>query len=188
MDDCGFTARDSVWVGVKPAPYAVFSWLSSPGNVLAVDFFNSSSDTLNVNWDFGDGDQSTIANPSHSFSLPGTYTVTLYISDSLGCSDELALDVELRMDHYVYIPSAFTPNGDVVNDQIKIEATGVEGIHWVIMNRWGNVVFESDDLDATWDGTAGGEPVPQGVYAYKVLIYLPDDKVETQTGFIQLIR
>lgn len=188
MDDCGFIARDSVWVGVKPAPYASFSWLSAPGNVLAVDFFNGSSDTLNVAWDFGDGDQSGIANPSHLYSKPGTYTVQLYISDSLGCSDELALDIELRMDHYVYIPSAFTPNGDVVNDQIKIEATGIEGLHWVIMNRWGNVVFETDDLDVAWDGTAGGEPVPQGVYAYRVTIYLPDEKVETQTGFIQVIR
>ena len=188
VDQCGFTTWDSVWVGVAPLPGAAFTYYPNPSNPLNVQFTNQSSDTNYVAWYFGDGDVSSEVNPQHSYSKPGTYRVSLAVADSLGCSDSVTVDIELRMDYYVYIPTAFTPNGDVVNDRIKVEALGIEGLQWDIFNRWGLKVFSTNDLAESWDGTYGGQPVPEGVYSYKLLIYLPFGNIAEEHGTFTLIR
>ena len=188
VDQCGFITRDSVWVGVAPTPAAAFTYLPNPSNPLNVQFNNQSSDTNYVAWYFGDGDQSADVNPVHSYSKPGTYYVSLAVADSLGCADSVTVPIELRMDYYVYIPTAFTPNGDVINDRIKVEALGIEGMQWEIFNRWGLKVYSSDDLAESWDGTFGGQPVPEGVYSYRLMIFLPFGNVTEQHGTFTLIR
>ena len=187
-DACGFIAVDSMWVGVAPTPIASFSYLPFPGNPLKVGFSNHSSDTSSVSWDFGDGNQSALVNPENSYPRPGAYVVTLSIADSMGCSDALTLTLDLKMDHYVYVANAFTPNGDVVNDRIGVQATGIVGIRWTIYNRWGLEVYQSDDLNATWDGTYAGEALPEGVYSYRLWIALPYDRYEERQGSIRLFR
>jgi gliding motility-associated-like protein len=188
VDQCGFTTWDSVWVGVAPLPGAAFTYYPNPSNPLNVQFTNQSSDTNYVAWYFGDGDISSEVDPQHSYSKPGTYRVSLAVADSLGCSDSVTVDIELRMDYYVYIPTAFTPNGDIVNDRIKVEALGIEGLQWDIFNRWGLKVFSTSDLAESWDGTYGGQPVPEGVYSYKLLIYLPFGNIAEEHGTFTLIR
>ncbi|NDD47213.1 MAG: PKD domain-containing protein [Flavobacteriia bacterium] len=188
VDQCGFTTWDSVWVGVAPLPGAAFTYYPNPSNPLNVQFTNQSSDTNYVAWYFGDGDVSADVDPQHSYSKPGTYRVSLAVADSLGCSDSVTVDIELRMDYYVYIPTAFTPNGDIVNDRIKVEALGIEGLQWDIFNRWGLKVFSTSDLAESWDGTYGGQPVPEGVYSYKLLIYLPFGNIAEEHGTFTLIR
>jgi gliding motility-associated-like protein len=188
VDQCGFTTWDSVWVGVAPLPGAAFTYYPNPSNPLNVQFTNQSSDTNYVAWYFGDGDVSSEVNPQHSYSKPGTYRVSLAVADSLGCSDSVTVDIELRMDYYVYIPTAFTPNGDIVNDRIKVEALGIEGLQWDIFNRWGLKVFSTSDLAESWDGTYGGQPLPEGVYSYKLLIYLPFGNIAEEHGTFTLIR
>jgi gliding motility-associated-like protein len=188
VDQCGFITRDSVWVGVAPVPGAAFTYYPNPSNPLNVQFTNQSSDTNYVAWYFGDGGTSSDVNPVYSYAKPGTYTVSLAVADSLGCADSVSLDMELRMDYYVYIPTAFTPNGDIVNDQIKVEALGIEGIQWDIFNRWGLRVFSTYDLDQSWDGTYGGQPVPEGVYSYRLFIYLPFGNMTEQQGTFNVIR
>jgi gliding motility-associated-like protein len=188
VDQCGFTIWDSVWVGVAPLPGAAFTYYPNPSNPLNVQFTNQSSDTNYVAWYFGDGDVSSEVNPQHSYSKPGTYRVSLAVADSLGCSDSVTVDIELRMDYYVYIPTAFTPNGDIVNDRIKVEALGIEGLQWDIFNRWGLKVFSTSDLAESWDGTYGGQPLPEGVYSYKLLIYLPFGNIAEEHGTFTLIR
>ena len=188
VDQCGFTTWDSVWVGVAPLPGAAFTYYPNPSNPLNVQFTNQSSDTNYVAWYFGDGDVSADVNPQHSYSKPGTYRVSLAVADSLGCSDSVAVDIELRMDYYVYIPTAFTPNGDIVNDRIKVEALGIEGLQWDIFNRWGLKVFSTSDLAESWDGTYAGQPVPEGIYSYRLLIYLPFGNITEEHGTFTLIR
>jgi len=188
VDQCGFITRDSVWVGVAPVPGAAFTYLPNPSNPLNVQFFNQSSDTNYVAWYFGDGGVSADVDPTHSYAKPGTYSVSLAVADSLGCSDSVTVDIELRMDYYVYIPTAFTPNGDIINDRIKVEALGIEGMQWDVFNRWGLKVFSTDDVSKSWDGTYGGQPVPEGIYSYRILIYLPFGNIAEQHGTFTLIR
>jgi len=168
-------------------PGAAFTYYPNPSNPLNVQFTNQSSDTNYVAWYFGDGDVSADVDPQHSYSKPGTYRVSLAVADSLGCSDSVTVDIELRMDYYVYIPTAFTPNGDIVNDRIKVEALGIEGIQWDIFNRWGTRVFSTTDIDESWDGTYNNKAVPQGVYTYRLLIFLPFGNITEQYGTFQLL-
>ncbi len=187
-DDCLISAVDSVYAWVVPQPRAAFNFIQAPGNPLDVSFANFSTDTIRVRWYFGDGDTSTKVHPRHLYGRPGTYWLGLAVSDTLGCTDSIAFPLNLKMDHYVYIPSAFTPNGDAVNERFVIYATGVEGFEWALFNRWGLQVFHSDEDSRGWNGTYGGEPVPAGPYTYKVFIRLPDGLVEERRGMLTVFR
>ena len=187
-DDCLIAAEDSVYAWVVPQPRASFNFIQAPGNPLDVSFANFSTDSNRVRWYFGDGDTSTKVHPRHLYGRPGTYWLGLAVSDTLGCTDSIAFPLNLKMDHYVYIPSAFTPNGDAVNERFVIYATGVEGFEWALFNRWGLQVFHSDEDSRGWNGTYGGEPVPAGPYTYKVFIRLPDGLVEERRGMLTVFR
>ena len=68
----------------------------------------------------------------------------------------------------IYIPSAFTPNGDGLNDTFGVKGEGIKNYHILIYNRWGEVIFESTEARKQWDGRYKGRPVEQGVYVYKL--------------------
>jgi gliding motility-associated-like protein len=92
------------------------------------------------------------------------------------------------MDHYVYIPSAFTPNNDAVNERFNVVATGIERMEWAVFNRWGLQVFHSGEDPNGWNGTYGGERVPAGPYSYRLFIWLPDGLVEERRGMFTVFR
>jgi gliding motility-associated-like protein len=68
----------------------------------------------------------------------------------------------------IYIPSAFTPNGDGLNDAFFVKGEGIQNFRIFIYNRWGEVIFESDNAKSQWDGNYQGKPVESGVYVYQV--------------------
>jgi gliding motility-associated-like protein len=68
----------------------------------------------------------------------------------------------------IYIPSAFTPNGDGLNDTFGVKGEGIQQYHIYIYNRWGEVIFESTNPKQTWDGRVNGNPSEQGSYVYQL--------------------
>ena len=68
----------------------------------------------------------------------------------------------------LYVPSAFTPNDDTVNDVFKANGKFISEFNLVIYNRWGAPIFESKNIDIGWDGKESGVPAPQGNYSYKI--------------------
>ena len=68
----------------------------------------------------------------------------------------------------IYIPSAFTPNGDGLNDMFGVKGEGIQDYHLLIYNRWGTVIFESTTAKNQWDGKYQGEPVETGTYVVQV--------------------
>ena len=68
----------------------------------------------------------------------------------------------------IYIPSAFTPNGDGLNDMFGIKGEGIQDYHMLIYNRWGTVIFESTNAKIQWDGRYHGDPVETGTYVVQV--------------------
>lgn len=116
---------------------------------------------------------------------------TLTISDTLGCfSIESYFFYEILEVASVVVPDAFTPNGDGVNDIVYVEGWGIEElVSFKIYNRWGELIFESNDKDTGWDGTYKGNLQAPDSYAYVVVaknfIY---GTPETLTGFIDLVR
>jgi gliding motility-associated-like protein len=109
--------------------------------------------------------------------------------DVNGCLyyDTLQLIVDFGPDPY-YIPNAFTPNGDNVNDFFQIFGVGIEDLVYTIYNRWGGLVFSGQGMGATWDGTYNGQDAQAGVYVYNAYFIFLDKSTERVTGTITLIR
>ena len=114
---------------------------------------------------------------------------TLIVTDEDGCiaSDEIAIVLKERYE--IFIPNAFTPNGDGVNDVFQpIDYGAAKRILIRIYNRWGGVVFESTSIDNGWDGTMAGEVIQPGVYVYQITGEFLNGEEFDETGSIALLR
>ncbi|MFT5723323.1 MAG: hypothetical protein ACI9JN_000433 [Bacteroidia bacterium] len=163
-------------------------------------------------WDFGIlsevDDTSTEVSPLYFYPADtGTYDVTLLVTTQYGCQDQITHQVIIGPDILVYIPNAFSPDGGgptknegfraVVND-------GAKEYHMIIFNRWGEVIWETKDKEAEWDGNYGRQagwdgnpntkgsdtrnPVSQDVYAYYLRIVSWNNEEFKYTGTVTLIR
>jgi len=95
------------------------------------------------------------------------YKVTAYKSGDPSLS---SVSNELEMVQYfnMYIPNTFTPNGDDLNDTFKAVSGSLSFFSMLIFNKWGELLYETNDIDAPWDGTYNGEAVQPGSYVYKI--------------------
>lgn len=119
-------------------------------------------------WSFGDGDSSSLANPTHTYTATGTYEVLLHVSSAFGCANDITKEVLIQPDFAAYAPNSFTPNGDGLNDKFEIKGVGLKKFKLQIFSRWGELLFESDNIENQWDGTYKGKLVPRGTYVYHV--------------------
>jgi gliding motility-associated-like protein len=113
---------------------------------------------------------------------------TLVVTYNRGCTVSASIRISTDGTPPVFVPNAFTPNGDGVDDIWSVFGTGIKDFRGTVFNRWGEKVFESDNQSDGWDGTFRGQRQPPGVYVYIVdLVYLNGEKV-TKQGSITLIR
>jgi gliding motility-associated-like protein len=99
------------------------------------------------------------------------------VTNSFGCKDSITHDIIINPGYTFYIPNSFTPNGDGLNEVFKGVGIGITSYTIMIFDRWGELIFQSDNLDQGWDGTfkgKGGNVVQEGVYVWKV--QLRDEK------------
>jgi len=162
---------------VHDSPIADFSWSPNPTNYLnsEITFNNLSTDNAFNNWIFTTVGQSTSSDVDPVFQFPsnapGTYNVTLTVTNSPGgCQDVSQQFVVIDDVFLFYVPNAFTPNGDNVNDVFKAEGEGIDMDNYKmsIFNRWGTKIFETNDMKKGWDGTYKGEIVPTGSYVWQI--------------------
>jgi gliding motility-associated-like protein len=171
----GCVNADSTNVAITVNPRAVADFSTNMNEVSefnpTVNFFNTSTNTSSVQWFFGDGNGSTTFNPSHEYSGTGTYNVTLIANNAFNCPDTATQEIIVRPEFTFYIPNAFTPDGDGKNDVFNGKGTNIAEYEMLIFNRWGELVFSTNSLDYSWDGTykASTEPLID-VYVYKVKI------------------
>ena len=129
-------------------------------------FENYSIGASSYQWDFGDGYSSTYFSPTHAYDFPGVYHVVLSVSDQYGCVDTVGANIIINDVTNIFLPNAFTPNGNNINELYNIMGTGIDPstFEMRIFDRWGKQLFYTTDYSASWDGTYNGEPVPQGSY------------------------
>lgn len=153
----------------------------------AYEFLNQSVGATNYQWYFGDGNESLDSDPIHTYSTLGAFPVYLVASDNLGCIDSAYLLVVIEPD--IFIPNIITPNNDLANDFLHIQALGIEDFSLSIQNRWGIEVFQSSRWDLMWDGTNlfSGEPLSAGTYFY-VFVGKAGTKEYVRKGFVTLVR
>lgn len=118
-------------------------------------------------WNFGDGNTTDDPAPAHQYEFPGKYEVSLTLVDVNGCEVTITDIVEVKKIVNVSVPSAFSPNGDGINDHFRIGHYNLNQFSIQVFNRWGQMVYSSNNPDFEWDGTTNtGKRVPEGVYVY----------------------
>lgn len=146
-------------------------------------------------WATGDGDI-TWSPPTFlscyecdtAFSI-GTQTIEYVatITDSIGCEMKDTVLIEVVINP-LFVPSGFSPNNDGLNDQLKVIGGGVTFFSFLIFDKWGNVVFETNDISIGWDGTFKGVELPSDVFVYVVEASFTNQQVVKLTGDVTLFR
>jgi gliding motility-associated-like protein len=113
-------------------------------------------------------------NSTISIEARGTYSVSLTNGKSCTVTDQITIDDLCKTS--LFCPSAFTPNNDGNNDVFYVKGANVDYFQLLIFNRWGDVVFESDDMNKGWDGTVNENIVQQDVYVVKVIYSINREK------------
>lgn len=159
-------------------PNAMFDFEPRPATITntRVTFENHSQDNSYNQWTFGEnGELGSSANEEPIFTFPpdvvGEYPVELIVTNNFGCTDTFVQVVHVHEEFLIYVPNAFTPNGDGVNDFFKAEGVDIllREFTMTIYNRWGDLVFETTNPKQGWDGKHHGKDAPQGTYVYKIV-------------------
>ena len=191
VEDNVCLTEDSVLVEQNPPPEASFNANPESGmSPLHVTFINTSDPADSYNWDFGNGEGNIVndkSNQNSTYILEGTYTVTL-IAQTGACTDSDSKTITVILPVIYNKPNVFTPNGDGDNDYFTINAQNASALEIVILNRWGNVLFESNDVNFKWDGkTKSGQKADDGTYFYKFTITDHAGTEKMEHGFVQII-
>ncbi len=149
-------------------------------------------------WNFGNpqsgaNDSSALQNPTHTFTDTGTYCITLTVFDSTRvCQDTVVKCLEVIADFTFYVPNAFTPNHDDINEIFLAYGTYIKEFHIMIFDRWGNLIFESNDLLKGWNGKVqNGKSnmlVEEDVYVWKVDLIDVNDVKRKYIGHVSVVR
>ncbi|MCH2231103.1 MAG: PKD domain-containing protein [Crocinitomicaceae bacterium] len=153
--------------------------LNTSNPITSFDNLTTGGDTYT--WDFGDGSVDSYEfEPTHSFpdDQAGAYAITLDVLSIDGCPGQKIKYVHVFQDYTIYVPNTFTPDGSGVNDIFKPVMTGFDPQDYTmyIFNRWGDLIFESHDMEIGWDGRFAGQnfQVQDGVYTWKIEAGLQD--------------
>ena len=177
-------------VTVFPVPVADFTFTPTTTTILnpIIDFTNTTAGGSTYSWDFGDGNilpagsgniangthsgttSGTYMNPTHIYGDTGTYTITLTATNQFGCTDVISYDIIIEGEYVIYVPNSFTPDGDGINDYFLSQGIGIDRDNYkmMIFNRWGELIFETENPDLGWDGMYRGVMSQTDVYVWKI--------------------
>ncbi len=151
-----------------------------------VVFTNTSLNATSYLWSFGEDNTSAEMNEEQQFLEPGHYEISLIaMNDSNGCSDTIKSIVYILPPNSIYVPNAFTPDGDGINDVFRIQGENIsqDNFSLTIFNRWGDSIWQSITPDAAWTGSFN-----QGEYFVSDGIFLYDLRYQFENSVNQLIQ
>jgi len=199
---CTGSALKTNYIDVYPRPTADFTFHPPFADIEnpMIYFSNQSSGDSIWLWNFGDpasGNQniSYIESPTHLYTIPDSYVVWLTVSSNKGCLDSTFKTIIYRPEYTFYMPNAFTPNADGLNDTFGPEGVGLDldDYQMHIYNRWGELVFKSHDVNTGWDGKIEGTNKYEMMGVYVWVVYFTktadfDKHLYRYTGHVTLIR
>lgn len=166
--------------------------------------FNSSVDADIYTWDFGDGNGSNEFSPTHFYQDVGEFQISLIAESFNGCADTFLLPnmVMAQLEGAIKVPNAFTPNRngssggnvnplagiDELNDVFYAKVAGTTKYELNIFNKWGELLFVSNDIRIGWDGYYKGELCQQDTYVWKVKAEFADGRTIVKVGDLLLLR
>ncbi|MFH2142625.1 MAG: CotH kinase family protein [Bacteroidota bacterium] len=160
--NCTSDYTEPEMIGVYPLPTAKF--IVDPEIVSIIKpiayFTNLSTGAQSYIWSFGDSTTSVEISPFHYFPVypTGIYNIVLIAITDMDCRDTVYNDVTVKDEFTFYAPTAFSPDHDGINDEFIVEGHGIDtrNFNLTIYDRWGEIIFESDDINKGWDGTVSG--------------------------------
>ncbi len=188
-DGCVGDTTFTQLVCVYDYPTADFVFGPQPTNVLnpTIGFTNMSSGAVSYEWIFDDLGSSTATNPTFTFpnDAPGSYNVCLVATNANNCTDTTCYTVVIDDEFIVYVPNAFTPDGDGTNDFFYPVVNGIDPLEYefLIFDRWGELIFESHHPELHWGGTVKGQGIAkQDVYVWRLIV--KDASTNEQHSFV----
>lgn len=177
---------------VNPNPKAGFYYVKDRSweNEVDIQFFDTSSGgPVKWNWNFASMGSSTDQNPKLYYVDTLTQVTTLIVTNGYGCRDTLTKVLFIAPDVVYYLPSAFTPNDDNINEIFKpIGLAYALDYKFIIFNRWGDIMFKTDNPQLGWDGKYQGKPVEQDLYFYRLEFIGADELRHEESGSIMILR
>lgn len=163
--------------------------------------YNRSDGGIQYFWEFGDGGSSVEENPKYKYETEGTYDISLLVTNEYGCKDQYVINdaVTVIEQGSIKFPNAFMPRTSVSEEGRlsnlpdnaifkPIIAVDIDDYHLQIFNRWGQLIFESTQVDNGWDGYFNGQLSPQGVYVFKAWGRFVSGKEFSKAGSVMLVR
>lgn len=196
-DNCQDTMTRVNYINVYPSPVAGFTATPMETSVLNPDVdFDASILTIGADsiaaWDFGDNTNDTGLTILHHYNDTGSYLVTLTAINKYGCISDTSQIVVIKEDFAIFVPNAFSPNTDGKNDFFFPEGVGInpDKFKMWIFDRWGDIIFETNNVNTPWDGTAHGgkKPVQIGVYVWLIETENDEGKKERFLGHVTVYR
>lgn len=194
---CTVSKTHPSYIFVENTPIASFQPSSTTLNSFdsQVYFNNTTVGAVSYQWSFGDGTHSDIENPTHTYDvgISSNYLVELVAESETGCTDTAWVELAAGDELIYYIPNAFTPDGDEFNQTFQpVFSEGFDPFDYtlLIFNRWGEIVFESHDVNIGWDGTyPNSTELISGMFTWKVEFKtLASDKRIVEVGHVNLLR
>lgn len=182
------------YITVFPLPNAEFSSNLTVTDILnaTISFNNQSSGASIWQWNFGDLATSNQSDPTHTYENEGQYSVLLVAISDYGCVDSVMHFIEINGGFTFYAPNAFTPNDDFSNTIFLPKGIGwnPEKYELMIFDRWGNLCFETTDMNKGWNGKAnyGSEVAQQDVFVWKVVLTDVFDKKHKYIGSVTIVK
>jgi gliding motility-associated-like protein len=192
--DKGCQSVISKSLNITPRPVAKFIHINNsiPGLGATIEFRDTSEYAESWNWDFGNGEISSLKYPTTFYSENGLYVVSLSIKDQFGCPSTYSAEVRVSTivsDIIKLIPNVVTPNDDGKNDYWRLDFIDVffPNAEIEIYNRWGVKIFRSVGYSNAWDGSYRGDPLPVGAYFYTINLH-DKDQTPVIKGTLTLIK
>jgi len=189
----------------RPKPKAAF--YVTPENPVEgldeVSFVNVTSNIIGYSWQSAgavgpEAEQSSLQDwqdykseesaPTYVFQEAGVYGLMLMVKNEFNCWDTVMHTIKVESDFTAYIPNAFTPNGDGLNDTFYPVMRGVKKFELQIFDRWGELIFKSTEANLVWDGSFKGQECKQDIYNYKLVLLNVRGEEKFYTGSITLYR
>lgn len=140
---------------------------------------------------FGDGDSTTNCNfgsTTHLYPAAGVYNAMYVVTNADGCTDTTWITITVEEQSTVYVPNAFSPNSSGPNELFMAYGTNVESFELMVFDRWGMLLFQSNDILKGWDGTYKNSPCQEDVYVWRIIWTDAQNKKHKMMGHVSLIR
>jgi gliding motility-associated-like protein len=195
-DGCSSTIVMTNYVSAFAMPVADFTAGPQPTTIFnpILYFTDNSTNAASWLWSFGDSNNSTstLQNPSFAYSEMSCFQVVLTVTSANGCVDTAAQNVCVEGDVSIYVPNAFTPNSDTHNDIFLPMGDGLnaDGYELLIFDRWGNLIFSTNDITEGWNGTPQGSSTKcqEDTYVWKLSVRDQNGNNHRLIGKVSLIR